>query len=299
MDQRIVRPRIDDVAREAGVSKTSVSFAFNSPERLAPETAERIRAVAERLGYTPHPVARMLTRRETLTIGVLTPQPLSVVFANPFFGAFAAGVGAAAEASGYAHPVHLPVARVAGRRDAPRHGRRRGRHRPVRRSPGRRRDPARRRPDRPRRLDRAPRRRARSRSTTSAAPARPRSTCSSSDIGTCSSSASSRRRPSWPRPATASPPAVWPATARRWPQPASSSADDDVVLGPATIEGGASALDRAWEAGLRPTGILAMSDALAIGAIGALGARGVSRAAATSASSASMTSRWPPTSTRR
>ena len=109
MDQRIVRPRIDDVAREAGVSKTSVSFAFNSPERLAPETADRIRAVAERLGYSPHPVARMLTRRETLTIGVLTPQPLSVVFANPFFGAFASGVGAAAEASGYAIQFISPL----------------------------------------------------------------------------------------------------------------------------------------------------------------------------------------------
>ena len=40
MEQRTVRPRIADVAREAGVSKTAVSFAFNSPERLAPETAE-------------------------------------------------------------------------------------------------------------------------------------------------------------------------------------------------------------------------------------------------------------------
>ena len=31
------RPRIADVAREAGVSKTAVSFAFNSPDRLSPE----------------------------------------------------------------------------------------------------------------------------------------------------------------------------------------------------------------------------------------------------------------------
>lgn len=53
MDQRTIRPRIADVAREAGVSKTAVSFAFNSPDRLAPETAQRIRVVAERLGYTP------------------------------------------------------------------------------------------------------------------------------------------------------------------------------------------------------------------------------------------------------
>ena len=58
MEPRTQRPRIADVAREAGVSKTAVSFAFNSPDRLAPETASRIRDVADSLGYRPHPVAR-------------------------------------------------------------------------------------------------------------------------------------------------------------------------------------------------------------------------------------------------
>ena len=45
--------------------------------------------------------------------------------------------------------------------------------------------------------------------------------------------------------------------------------DDHVVVGPATIEGGAACLTRAWEDGLRPTAVLAMSDVMAIGAIGA------------------------------
>ena len=92
MEQGTQRPRIADVAREAGVSKTAVSFAFNSPDRLAPETALRIRAVAEHLGYRPNPVARMLTQRQTMTIGVLTPQALSVIFSNPFFALFSEGV---------------------------------------------------------------------------------------------------------------------------------------------------------------------------------------------------------------
>ena len=113
------RPRIADVAREAGVSKTAVSFAFNSPDRLSPETLGRIRDVAESLGYRPHPVARMLSQRQTLTIGVLTPQALSVVFSNPFFGAFTEGVALAAEQSGYAlhfiSPVHGSLARAIGR----------------------------------------------------------------------------------------------------------------------------------------------------------------------------------------
>ena len=95
------RPRIADVAQVAGVSKASVSFAFNSPERLKAETADRIRSVAAEMGYRPHPVARMLSARRTMTIGVLTPQPLSQVFANPFFAHFAEGVSAVTEEHGY------------------------------------------------------------------------------------------------------------------------------------------------------------------------------------------------------
>ena len=101
------------------MSKTAVSFAFNSPHRLSPETANRIRVVADQLGYSPHPVARMLTQRQTLTIGVLTPQALSVVFSNPFFGAFTEGVAAVAEESGYAlhfiSPLHGSLARAMSR----------------------------------------------------------------------------------------------------------------------------------------------------------------------------------------
>jgi len=114
VEQRIARPRIADVAREAGVSKTAVSFAFNSPDRLAPDTAERILGVADQLGYRPHPVARMLSQGETLTIGIVTPQALSVIFSNPFFGAFSEGVALAAEESGYAlvfiSPLHGSLA---------------------------------------------------------------------------------------------------------------------------------------------------------------------------------------------
>jgi alanine racemase len=83
------------------VSKAAVSFAFNNPERLSEETALRIRSVAERLGYRPHPVARMLTARQTATLGILSPQALSQVFANPFVALFAEGVATIAEERGF------------------------------------------------------------------------------------------------------------------------------------------------------------------------------------------------------
>jgi DNA-binding LacI/PurR family transcriptional regulator len=46
--------------------------------------------------------------------------------------------------------------------------------------------------------------------------------------------------------------------------------DDGLIIGPATIDGGLAAMRRAWEDGLRPTAILAMSDVMAIGAMRAI-----------------------------
>ena len=103
------RVRIADVAREAGVSKTTVSFVFNTPARVKPSTAARIHEVATRLGYEPHPVARLLAQRRAQTIGLLTPQALSVMFANPFFAGFSEGVAAVAEENGYALQFISPL----------------------------------------------------------------------------------------------------------------------------------------------------------------------------------------------
>jgi alanine racemase len=119
VEVRTRRARIADVAKEAGVSKTAVSFAFNSPERLSAETASRIREVADALDYRPRPVARMLTQKNTMTIGLLTPQVLSVVFANPFYATLCGGVAAVTDQAGYGllfvSPLHGSLIRALGR----------------------------------------------------------------------------------------------------------------------------------------------------------------------------------------
>jgi alanine racemase len=113
------RARIADVARAAGVSKAAVSFAFNNPDRLRPETADRIKQVATSLGYRPHPVARMLTAGSTATIGILSPQALAQVFANPFFALFAEGVATVTEDRGFGllfiSPLHGSLERALAR----------------------------------------------------------------------------------------------------------------------------------------------------------------------------------------
>ena len=87
------RVTIADVASAAGVSKTAVSFAFNSPGRLGQATLERVLGVAQDLGYTPHPAARALSTKRSGTIGLLIPQRLSAVFANPFVSELIQGIG--------------------------------------------------------------------------------------------------------------------------------------------------------------------------------------------------------------
>jgi DNA-binding LacI/PurR family transcriptional regulator len=89
----VTRITIADVASVAGVSKTAVSFAFNNPERLGQATLERVLQVAHDLGYAPHPAARALSMRRSGTIGVLIPQRLSTVFANPFLSELIQGLG--------------------------------------------------------------------------------------------------------------------------------------------------------------------------------------------------------------
>jgi DNA-binding LacI/PurR family transcriptional regulator len=101
--------RIEDVANEAGVSVTAVSFAFNKPSRLNPKTVTRIRKVAERLGYVPNPHARALLAKALGVIGVLTPQSLPTIFTNPFYTVFHEGVGRVCEENNLSLTIISPA----------------------------------------------------------------------------------------------------------------------------------------------------------------------------------------------
>jgi alanine racemase len=94
----MARVTISEVALAAGVSKTAVSFAFNNPERLGQATLDRILSVAREVGYAPHPAARALSMRRSGSIGILIPQRLKTVFANPFMAELIQGIGEFSEA---------------------------------------------------------------------------------------------------------------------------------------------------------------------------------------------------------
>ena len=63
-----------DVARLAGVSTATVSRTLNSPDRVDPETRERVLAAARRLRYLPHGAARSMRSQRTRMVGAVVPS---------------------------------------------------------------------------------------------------------------------------------------------------------------------------------------------------------------------------------
>lgn len=105
----MARVTIIDVAEHAGVSKTAVSFAFNDPSRLSEATVQKILAVAQELGYSPHPIARSLNTGRTGVLGLLLPQDIPTILENPFFTQFMRGIGRVCDEQGLSLMLVPPV----------------------------------------------------------------------------------------------------------------------------------------------------------------------------------------------
>lgn len=64
---------IGEIARRAGVSRSTVSYALTGKRPVSPETKARIQAVIDELGYTPNAAARALADGTTRTLGLVFP----------------------------------------------------------------------------------------------------------------------------------------------------------------------------------------------------------------------------------
>ena len=85
-----------DVARLAGVSKTSASMALADSSRVASETKVRVRKAAAELGYVPHFAASALRSQRADTIAVVLPHVSRHVFSHPVFIDLLEGISTAA-----------------------------------------------------------------------------------------------------------------------------------------------------------------------------------------------------------
>jgi len=64
---------IGEIARRAGVSRSTVSYALSGKRTVSPETRQRIQAVIDELDYRPNAAARALKEGRTRTLGLVIP----------------------------------------------------------------------------------------------------------------------------------------------------------------------------------------------------------------------------------
>ena len=103
------RPTQMDVARRAGVSRSTVSYVLNDQTELkipiSDETRQRVMDVIAELGYEPDARAQSLRSGNTNIVGVIIP-----VIENPFFWQILSGISDALQQAGYSlHLTHHPL----------------------------------------------------------------------------------------------------------------------------------------------------------------------------------------------
>jgi LacI family transcriptional regulator len=103
------RPTQKDVARRAGVSRSTVSYVLNDQTELkipiSDETRQRVLDAIAELGYEPDARAQSLRLGHTNIVGVIIP-----VIQNPFFWQILSGISDGLQEAGYSlHLSHHPL----------------------------------------------------------------------------------------------------------------------------------------------------------------------------------------------
>jgi DNA-binding LacI/PurR family transcriptional regulator len=83
---------IVDVAARAGVAISTASVALNDRPGVSEATRQRIREVADELGFIPSVRGKSLSARRAFALGLVVQRDTAVLEADPFFGAFLGGV---------------------------------------------------------------------------------------------------------------------------------------------------------------------------------------------------------------
>src|SRR5574337_223279 len=64
---------MNDVARAAGVSTSTVSYVLSGKRTISPDTRAQVLAAIEKLGYSPHAGARALASNRSNVLGLMVP----------------------------------------------------------------------------------------------------------------------------------------------------------------------------------------------------------------------------------
>ena len=92
---------LDEVAKYAGVSRSTVSRVINNHPNVSPATRARVEAAIEKCSYRPHAVARSLATNRTNILGMVVPESITKLFTDPYFPLMLRGATEACNRRGY------------------------------------------------------------------------------------------------------------------------------------------------------------------------------------------------------
>jgi LacI family transcriptional regulator len=98
---------LEDVAKLAGVSRSTVSRVVNEQPSVREDVRKRVLDVIQSTGYHPNAAARTLASQRSWTIGLILPQSVSFFFTDPFYPHLAKGVAQACNQYDYTLALFL------------------------------------------------------------------------------------------------------------------------------------------------------------------------------------------------
>ena len=99
---------LEELAKQAGVSRSTVSRVINNHPNVDPETRARVLAIADKLNYQPNLAARGLAAGRTRVLGLVIPTAVAALFSDPYFPLLIQGISSACNA--HDHSVMLWLA---------------------------------------------------------------------------------------------------------------------------------------------------------------------------------------------
>jgi len=98
---------LEDIAKEAKVSRSTVSRVVNNLSNVSEDVRKRVLDVIQETGYHPHPAARALASHRSWTIGFIIPHSVSFFFTDPYYTYLTKGIAQACNQNGYTLALFL------------------------------------------------------------------------------------------------------------------------------------------------------------------------------------------------
>jgi LacI family transcriptional regulator len=98
---------LEDIAKLAGVSRSTVSRVVNNQPNVNPAVRERVLDVVKKTDYHPNPAARALASQRSHMIGMILPLSVSFFFTDPYYAHLTKGIAHACNQYDYTMALFL------------------------------------------------------------------------------------------------------------------------------------------------------------------------------------------------